>query len=114
MSTVPVKSSAVATVWVDADMRADPAALAHRAACQAYVERLARDAGLEVKRELADGRAYLGASGTPEAVGNFLGVLARAGIGGLLVELEGGDESAFRLAAEASRELEFEVVVRGG
>ncbi len=106
------EAPAVATVWVEVDMRAGQLALAYRAACQAYVEHLGREAGLEVKREIEDGRVYLGVSGTPDLVGGFLVRLARAGIGALTVDLEGGDESVLSGAlGEAARELEFELVV---
>lgn len=88
----------------------DPVEAAYLAAREAYVEALARRAGLEVARDsdLTGDAVYVWVTGDPVRVVDFLRRLADAGIGGLTVGLEcpGGGGSC---VAETIRELGFEV-----
>lgn len=66
----------------------DPVEAAYLAAREAYVEALARRAGLDVARDtdLTGEAAYLWITGDPVRVAEFLERLARIGVGGLAVE----------------------------
>jgi len=99
-----------ATVWVTTEMAVEGFRFAFYAARQALVEALAREAGLKVTWELGAGVVDVGVSGSPEQVGAFLKTLADAGIGRLVVDVKGAAPALAAAAAEASRELGFEVV----
>ena len=73
----------------------DPVEAAYLAAREAYVEALARRAGLDVARDsdLTGDAVYVWVTGDPVRVAEFLDRLARVGVGGLAVEYtedEGG------------------------
>ena len=99
-----------ATVWVTTEMAVEGPRFAFYAARQVLVEVLAREAGLKVTRELGAGVIDVGVTGSPEQVGAFLKTLADAGIGRLVVDVKGAAPAFAAAAAEASRELGFEVV----